>query len=550
MVNMGMGQQNRRDTLAILQRIQNIADMRIVHRPRIYDSDIARSNQIGLRPSKGHGRAIAHRQPPHLWRQTHSRPINDIRIKVERVRHGAPPVACIGADGYLQGVARQAMFFKKYIPRSLFGRSLIIFLAPMLLLQAVVTYIYIDSYYEGITGQMTKAVAREINFAVSMIEEAEEDAEQTQARLDEFATPLGMRLGLVEGEIVEQSAIRAFYDVSGGAVEETFKQDVERPMALDLATSEETIEARIQTSRGVLRALIDRDRMIGADPAFLLYFMFGFSVLLMLIAVYFLRLQIMPIRQLAAAADDFGKGRDRPFRPRGADEVKRAGAAFLDMKERLEKQIEQRTRMLSGVSHDLRTPLTRMKLALAMADDNPEIAELSSDVNEMERMLQEFLAFARGEKGEDITDVDPVAIAEEVAADARRRGGKVSVLSTIDTPDEPTAKMRRIAIKRALANLVGNAMEFGDRVDITTRVTRKFIEFNIEDSGPGIPEHARELAFRPFERLDKARNQDRGGGVGLGLSIALDIARSHGGELSLHESERLGGLKARLRAPR
>jgi two-component system osmolarity sensor histidine kinase EnvZ len=442
------------------------------------------------------------------------------------------------------------MFFKKYIPRSLFGRSLIIFLAPMLLLQAVVTYIYIDSYYEGITGQMTKAVAREINFAVSMIEEAEEDAEQTQARLDEFATPLGMRLGLVEGEIVEQSAIRAFYDVSGGAVEETFKQDVERPMALDLATSEETIEARIQTSRGVLRALIDRDRMIGDDPAFLLYFMFGFSVLLMLIAVYFLRLQIMPIRQLAAAADDFGKGRDRPFRPRGADEVKRAGAAFLDMKERLEKQIEQRTRMLSGVSHDLRTPLTRMKLALAMADDNPEIAELSSDVNEMERMLQEFLAFARGEKGEDITDVDPVAIAEEVAADARRRGGKVSVLSTVDTPDEPTAKMRRIAIKRALANLVGNAMEFGDRVDITTRVTRKFIEFNIEDSGPGIPEHARELAFRPFERLDKARNQDRGGGVGLGLSIALDIARSHGGELSLHESERLGGLKARLRAPK
>lgn len=442
------------------------------------------------------------------------------------------------------------MFFKKYIPRSLFGRSLIIFLAPMLLLQAVVTYIYIESYYEGVTGQMTKAVAREINYAVGLIEEADEDAEQTQARLDEFAAPLGMRLGLVEGEIVEQSAIRAFYDVSGGAVEETFKEDVERPMALDLASSDETVEARIQTSRGVLRALIDRDRMIGADPAFLLYFMFGFSVLLMLIAVYFLRLQIMPIRQLAAAADDFGKGRDRPFRPRGADEVKRAGAAFLDMKERLEKQIEQRTKMLSGVSHDLRTPLTRMKLALAMADDSPEMAELSSDVNEMERMLQEFLAFARGEKGEDITDVDPVAIAEEVAADARRRGGRVSVLSTIDTPEAPTAKLRQIAIKRALANLVGNAMEFGDRVDISTRLTRKFIEFNIEDSGPGIPEHARELAFRPFERLDKARNQDRGGGVGLGLSIALDIARSHGGELSLHESERLGGLKARLRMPR
>lgn len=442
------------------------------------------------------------------------------------------------------------MFFKKYIPRSLFGRSLIIFLAPMLLLQAVVTYVYIQRYYEGVTSQMTRAVAREINFAVGLVEAQDEDADLTQARLDDFAAPLGMKLGLVEGEIVEPSAIRDFYDVSGGAVEETFKSDVERPMALDLASSEEIIEARIQTSRGVLRALIDRDRMIGDDPASLLYFMFGVSVLLMLVAVYFLRRQITPIRQLAAAADDFGKGRDRPFRPRGADEVRRAGAAFLDMKERLEKQIEQRTKMLSGVSHDLRTPLTRMKLALAMTDDSPEIAELTRDVDEMERMLEEFLAFARGEKGEEIADVDPVAIAEEVASDARRRGGRVSVLSTIDTPDEPTAKMRRMAIKRALANLVGNAMEFGERVDISTRVTRKFIEYNIEDNGPGIPEAARDLAFRPFERLDKARNQNSGGGVGLGLSIALDIARSHGGELSLHESERLGGLKARLRTPR
>ena len=206
--------------------------------------------------------------------------------------------------------------------------------------------------------------------------------------------------------------------------------------------------------------------------------------------------------------------------------------------------------MLSGVSHDLRTPLTRMRLALAVADDTPENAELTRDVEEMGRMLEEFLAFARGEQGEEISEVDPVALAEEVAADARRRGAHTSVLSTMETPERPTAKMRQTAMKRALANLVGNAAEFGNHVDITARVTRKFIEFSVEDDGPGIPEMDREAAFRPFERLDPARNQDKGGGVGLGLSIALDIARSHGGELSLHESERLGGLKARLRVPR
>lgn len=441
------------------------------------------------------------------------------------------------------------MFFKKYIPRSLFGRSLIIFIAPMLLLQAVVTYIYIQRYYEGVTSQMARAVAREINFAVGVVESIE-DAEASQTLLDELAEPLGIKMGLVEGEIVEPAAIRDFYDVSGGAVEETFKLDVERPLALDLVSSDEIIEARVQTAKGVLRALIPRDRMIGANPEFLLFFMFGTAAALMLVAIYFLRLQIRPISLLAAAADDFGKGRDRPFRPQGAEEVRRAGAAFLDMKERLEKQIEQRTRMLSGVSHDLRTPLTRMKLALAMADETPEQAELRHDVVEMERMLEEFLAFARGEKGEEIAEVDPVRIAEEVAVQARRRGARVSVLSTIDTPDEPLAHLREMAIKRAVSNLVGNAMEFADRIDITVRVARKFIEFLVEDNGPGIPEAEREAAFRPFERLDRARNQDKGGGVGLGLSIALDIARSHGGELSLHDSERLGGLKARFRAPR
>lgn len=441
------------------------------------------------------------------------------------------------------------MFFKKYIPRSLFGRSLVIFVVPVILLQAVVTYIFIQRHYEGVTSQMARAVARELNYAVEVVERNEE-AVDAQSQLDELAGPLGMQLGLVEGAIVEPSAIREFYDVAGGAVEETFKSDVTRPLSLDLVSDARVIEAKVQTSRGVLRVLIPRNRMIASNPQQLLIWMFATAAALMAIALFFLRRQIQPIRALAEAADDFGKGRERAFMPEGAEEVRRAGAAFLDMKTRLEKQIEQRTKMLSGVSHDLRTPLTRMKLALAMSDETPETVELRRDVDDMERMLEEFLAFARGEQGEEISAVDPVAIAEEVAAAARQRGATVSVLSTIDTPGDATAPLRRTAIKRALSNLVGNAVEFGDRIDISTRVARKFIEYTVEDNGPGIPETDREAAFRPFERLDPARNQDKGGGVGLGLSIALDIARSHGGELSLHESERLGGLKARFRAPR
>ncbi|MEX2519162.1 MAG: ATP-binding protein [Paracoccaceae bacterium] len=441
------------------------------------------------------------------------------------------------------------MIFKSYIPRSLFGRALIIFVAPVVILQAVVAYVFVQRHFEGATAQMAGAVAKELNYAVEIVERTE-DPEETQARLDELAGPLGMKFGLVEGAIVAPAAIRDFYDVAGGAVQQAFKRDVARPLALDLVSDAQIIDARVQTAKGVLRVLIPRDRMIATNPEYLLFWMFGTAAALMAVAVFFLRRQIQPIRALALAAEDFGKGRDRPFRPRGAEEVRKAGAAFLDMKTRLERQIEQRTKMLSGVSHDLRTPLTRMKLALAMIEDEIDVHDLCADVDEMERMLGEFLAFARGEQGEEISEVDPVALAEEVAADARKRGAVVSVLSTIDTPGLATAPMRRMAVKRALANLVGNAVEFGERIDISTRVARKFIEFTVEDDGPGIPEAAREAAFRPFERLDPARNQDKGGGVGLGLSIALDIARSHGGELSLHQSERLGGLKARFRAPR
>jgi two-component system osmolarity sensor histidine kinase EnvZ len=220
------------------------------------------------------------------------------------------------------------------------------------------------------------------------------------------------------------------------------------------------------------------------------------------------------------------------------------------MRGRIERQIESRTRMLSGVSHDLRTPLTRMKLALAMIEDAPEAEELRADVAEMERMIEAFLAFARGEAAEEARPVDPVALAEDVAAAARRAGGVVAVEAQVETPEAPMATLRPEAMRRALQNLVDNAMAHGRQVAIRVRLEPRRVVFSVEDDGPGIPAADRETALRPFTRLDAARNQDSGGGVGLGLAIAADIARAHGGALTLHDSEALGGLAARLRAPR
>jgi two-component system osmolarity sensor histidine kinase EnvZ len=441
------------------------------------------------------------------------------------------------------------MALKRYLPKSLFGRALLIVVLPVVALQAVMAVAFVQRHYDGVSSQMAGAVARELEYAVSVVEGAGSVAE-AQARIAEVARVLGFELELVPGARVPREEIRLFYDVSGGAVAETFKQEIGRPMAMDLVSFDSQIEARIQTGPGVLRALIERRRMIASNPHQLLVITGVASLALLAVAILFLRNQVRPIKELAQAADAFGKGRPMPFQPHGAEEVRRAGAAFLSMRARIERQIESRTRMLSGVSHDLRTPLTRMKLAVAMMDPSPETEELAQDLREMERMVDGFLAFARGEAGEAPAPADPVALAEEICADARRLGADIRVAASVETPDEPTAPMRRGAVKRALQNLVENARAHGEAVELGVRLRRGGVEFTVDDDGPGIAPDRRAEALKPFVRLDDARNQNRGGGVGLGLSIAAEVARAHGGGLTLEDSPGLGGLRARLRLPR
>jgi two-component system osmolarity sensor histidine kinase EnvZ len=272
--------------------------------------------------------------------------------------------------------------------------------------------------------------------------------------------------------------------------------------------------------------------------------MVGTSSILLIVAVLFLRNQIKPILRLADAAESFGKGREAPnFRPRGAREVRRASAAFLEMKSRIERTMEQRTAMLAGVSHDLRTILTRFKLELALIGEGPEIDAMRKDVDEMSMMLEDYLAFARGDTGEQAQPTDMVQALEELRSDAERHGHA----ATVTFHGLPVVTVKPASFKRCLANLVTNAARYGKTIAIAGQRDHRYLTVTVDDDGPGIPAHLREEVFKPFLRLDNARNQDEGG-TGLGLAIARDIARSHGGDITLSDGP-MGGLRASVRIP-
>ncbi len=300
----------------------------------------------------------------------------------------------------------------------------------------------------------------------------------------------------------------------------------------------------MQLDNTVMRVFARRSAAYASNSEIFLLWMVGTSTVLLIVAIIFLRNQIKPILRLADAAESFGKGREVPnFRPRGAREVRRAAQAFIEMKTRVERAIEQRTAMLAGVSHDLRTVLTRFKLELALIDDGPEVEAMKKDVDEMARMLEAYLAFARGDLGESAAPTDMAAFLEELKVDAERHGHKASVVFH----GPPIVTVRPAAFKRCLANLVSNAARYAPSIEITGHRDHRYLTVTVDDDGPGIPADLREEVFKPFLRLDDARNQDEGG-TGLGLAIARDIARSHGGDITLGDSP-LGGLRATVRVP-
>lgn len=443
---------------------------------------------------------------------------------------------------------------KSFLPRSLFGRALTILLVPIVVLQLVVGLVFFQRHYLRVTEQMTRAVAYGLSYAADRAEAAG-SPQAALAAVEALGLPFDLRLDITPAEGFEAGAVRGPLDFTGAKVVETLRSTVDRPLRIDLLSDSRAAIVGIRTDAGVLEAVVPRDRLSVSNPHQLLVLMILVALLLTAVAIVFLRNQVRPIRSLAEASEAFGKGRSLPFRPAGAEEVRRAGAAFLSMRTRLERQLEQRTQMLSGVSHDLRTPLTRMKLTLALMDESEETRDLRQDVDQMERMLGAFLAFARGDGLEETVPTDPFLLAEDIAEDARRAGAALRLVTVDETergaaPQPRLVPLRPGAVARAVQNLIGNAAAHGRTVLLTVRLGSRALNFVVEDDGPGIPEADRARAVQPFTRLDEARPANAAGSVGLGLSIALDVARSHGGSLDLGESAELGGLRATLRIPR
>jgi two-component system, OmpR family, osmolarity sensor histidine kinase EnvZ len=429
---------------------------------------------------------------------------------------------------------------QRILPRGLYGRAALILVVPIMIIQLVFSTEFIQRFYEDVTSQMTQGVAIDLDFLLDEIEASPSLAE-ARTRVVPLATALEIELTLPAGPEAPTGDKRQRIDLSGDTIIATLRERLPSLVAVDLTGTNRLVTLRFDSRFGPVQAELTRRRMSAANPHQLIVLMVFTSILMTVVAYFFLRRQLRPITKLAEAAEEFGKGRAVSYKPRGAQEVRAAGRAFLDMRARIERQIEQRTLMLSGVSHDLRTPLTRMRLALSLMPEDAEVEALQADVTQMERMVDEFLAFVRGDAMEGSEPTDAVALVREVV---ERAGPQVALVSVEGVP-EPV-EMRPQAIVRALENLVSNARRFGKRVDVRLTFQDRSLRIQVEDDGPGIPPERRDEALRPFTRLDSSRDPNRGAGVGLGLSIASDIALSHGGALRLSKSETLGGLRVDL----
>ena len=435
-------------------------------------------------------------------------------------------------------------WLKSTMPRGIYARAALILILPVLLLQLLVSVVFIQRHFEGVTELMTSAVNIELRFLVDTVNEAD-DLETARAAVADLGESLKIDTVLPADDAVAED-IKPFQDLTGNTVIAILRRGLPETQAVSLADRRRVV-LWVETRHGLLKMDLSRTRLSASNPHQLLVIMVVLGALMTAIAYAFLRNQLRPIKRMARAAKDYGKGRITPFTPTGAVEVREAGMAFLDMRNRIERQSQSRTMMLSGVSHDLRTPLTRMKLGLSMLDPD-DAAPLERDVADMERLVNAFLDFARSDAADSREPSVPADIVAEVIRDAARMGREV-LPGPVEGPRDPI-KLSPLAIRRALDNLVGNALRYGKKAEVGVSVTDRAVRFWVEDDGPGIPPDQHDAALSPFVRLDPARNQDLGSGVGLGLSIVADIARSHGGVLRLGESDRMGGLKAELVIPR
>ena len=435
---------------------------------------------------------------------------------------------------------------KKYLPRSFFGRALLIIILPIILLEAIIGFAFIQRYFEQVTTQLAKSTVLQINYVQDAYENTQNNSKETF--LKKMEKKFELKLIIVKPKIIKKFADKHPYDFSGITLIKILKNDVPNIKHIDLKTyGIVTIFIGLHDN-SYLKFEIERERFTASNPHQLLVLMVLLTIILGFLLLMVLRNQIKPIRTLASAAEAFGKGQSLSYKPTGSIEIRKAGSAFIEMRKRLERQIEQRTQMLSGVSHDLRTPLTRLKLALALKEEDPEAKEMLNDIQIMQNILDEFLEFSKNQQTEKVKAVSLIALYEFLKKRSLNLQEKLQWHLNLKN-HERKVHLRQNNLSRALNNLIENADCYGSQIKVSIVEKQTRLLIHVEDNGPGIPKDKIEEAVKPFVRLDNSRNFDKPHGVGLGLSIASDLIKIHGGNLHLKKSKNLGGLKASLTLP-
>jgi two-component system osmolarity sensor histidine kinase EnvZ len=439
---------------------------------------------------------------------------------------------------------RIARYIAGLMPSGLFARSLIIIIAPMLILQAIIAFVFMERHWQSVTTRLSASVVRDVAGLVDVIETYPQDANfETVSRI--ARERFDLRVSILPEEELPAPRPKPFFSILDTALSEQLTRRIDKPFWIDTVGKSDLLEIRIRLERGVLRAFVPRNQAYASNTHIFLLWMVGASVVLVLIAILFLRNQIRPIQRLAEAAERFGKGQQisEDFKPRGATEVRRATVSFLEMRDRIERALEQRTTMLAGVSHDLRTVLTRFRLQLAFVPKSKEVEALSGDIDDMQSMLEGYLDFARGESGEEASDINIHDVFDRFSTEATTLGKQFE----ISVSGEPIVHVRQSAFTRLMSNLIGNGFRYAQSIKVTSKHFGKMLTIDVEDDGPGVPAENYADVFKPFYRLDNARNLDSSG-TGLGLAIARDIVHTHGGHIQLGESE-MGGLKVSISIP-
>jgi len=436
---------------------------------------------------------------------------------------------------------------KRFLPRTLFGRSLVILITPVLLIQIITCFIFFDRHWSKMTTRLAFAVSGEVAVLTASMKDGVGD-EKIQRIAGYAGRYLDLFVDFIPGEVLPEerlsSSVQIWESVVAKKLSDELAAQIQDPFILHADFNEKMIEVFIQLDGGVLYVSFPQRRLFSSSGYVFLLWMIGTSFLLLLVAILFMRNQVRPIRKLAVAAERFGKGRDTPFfKPEGAREVRQAGGAFLEMRRRIERQISQRTDMLAGVSHDLRTPLTRMKLQTEMMPEGADKDDMRQDILDMERMIHGYLDFVRGDGDEEFEEVAVSGVVEKLAAMLERQ--KADVELSIESGLSLT--VRPLAFERALNNLMVNAAKYGEKIWVTAFLDGEKIQIEVDDNGPGVPEDLYDEVFKPFMRVDSSRNSETGG-VGLGLPIAMDIVHAHGGKIWLEKSAH-GGLSVIVRIP-